>query len=63
MLHHEDWSALMQRLLETRQPQNLTDEQIRQFHTDFRHNVAPLIDAHREEQRRAYCESCDVTLN
>ena len=60
---YEDLRGLMQRLLETQQPQSLTDEQVRQFHTDFRRDVAALIDQHREEQRRAYRESGDVTLN
>lgn len=63
MVHHEDLGGLMQRVLETQQPQPLTDEQVREFHAGFRRDVAPLIDQHREEQRRAYRESGDVTLN
>jgi len=56
-------AGMVQRLLDTGEPQELAPAQLRTFHADFRREVEPLIDGHRERQRRAYEDSRDITLN
>ncbi|MGB5830564.1 MAG: hypothetical protein WBG92_01040 [Thiohalocapsa sp.] len=58
----KDLADTVQRLFTTRQPQQLDEEQLQQLHADFRRHVAPVIDEHRESQRRAYEETRDITL-
>ena len=62
-MQSNDLAGMVQRLLKTGEPQELDKQQLREFHADFRREVAPLIDDYRERQRRAYEDSRDITLN
>lgn len=50
------------RLLQTGEEQTLSSEECRVFHEDLREQVAPAIEKHREEQRRAYDQLREVIL-
>jgi len=56
-------AGMVRRLVETGESQQLNQEQLREFHAEYRREVAPTIDEHRECQRRAYEDSRDITLN
>lgn len=55
--------SMVRTLLETGERQELDNQQLREFHANFRREVEPLIDEHRQRQRRAYEDSRDITLN
>lgn len=50
------------RLLETGEAQELSKEELRHFHAEFRDEVAPAIDSHREHQRRAYEQMKEIAV-
>ena len=52
-MQSNDLAGMVQRLLKTGEPQELDKQQLREFHANFRREVAPLIDDYRERQRRA----------
>lgn len=62
-MQSKDLAGMVQRLLMTGEPQELDEKQLSEFRAAFRREVAPLIDEHRERQRRAYEDSRDITLN
>ena len=56
-------AGMVQRLVETGESHQLNQEQLREFHAEYRREVAPTIDEHRECQRRAHEHCRLVTLD
>ena len=62
MTTNQELAEAMDQLLKTGEAQELSLEERQRFHADFRGEVGPLIDAHREDQRRRYEKTKEIAL-